>query len=118
MSLDWQITPPSLRNEDGTARARTTDPFTSQDAASSVSAERTSRLKVWIVAYLDGKILADHELVHAQQVAAHRGECPLVTPQRVRTARKELSEAGVLEPTNVTVVTVSGRAARTWTASL
>lgn len=102
--------------EEDRPRWRNTDPETSVEA-SEISADRMSRLKSWIVDYLRNEVMADHDLVTFQRLAALNGESPLVTPQRVRTARRELADAGVLVSTNIIRFTPTGRKAQTWTVA-
>lgn len=98
---------------DGIARSRTTDPTTSVDAGRSVNVAH-SQAYVLAVFQVFGDF-ADHELVdfHAQdtegQVAWGK-----FSPQRLRSARAELVEQGVIEFAGIYRLTDSGRRARVW----
>lgn len=86
-----------------TTLARNSDPDTSHDAAASTDTFG-SRADVLHVLFHEGP-LADHELV---------GKIDWFTPSRIRTARHELADQGLVEPTGYYHVTPSGRRAIVW----
>ena len=89
------------------ARARTSDPSTSHEAAMSVSGAESQRAVYAALCGVDFG-LADFEL---EQRLAGR-----FSPERIRTARHELTEAGRVEFTGVYRMTRSRRRARVWSA--
>lgn len=91
---------------DDNPRVRRTDPITSHQAADSNDV-RDSRAVV-LAAFHERHHFADHELVEFLSATSY-------TPQRIRTARSELSHDGVLELAGYTTTTPSGHAARVWT---
>ena len=86
-------------------RARRTDPDTSHEAISADSCTG-SLLEVMDLLTEFGP-MADHELV-----TAHAGFT--YSPQRLRTARSELADAGLVEFTGIYRLTPSKRRARVW----
>ena len=89
-----------------TTLARNTDPDTSHDAAASTDTFG-SRADVLHLLYWEGP-QADHEMVAA---------ITWFTPSRVRTARHELTEQGLVEDTGIYRLTPSGRRAKVWQVS-
>ena len=87
-------------------RARRSDPAESHRAADSNNV-RDSRAIV-LDAFHQSQYFADHVLVEFLAGSGY-------TPQRIRTARAELAEAGLLELAPFTTVTPSGRQARVFT---
>jgi hypothetical protein len=83
--------------------ARRSDPDTSHDAAASTDTFG-SRADVLHILF-HGGALADHELV---------AKLDWFTPSRVRTARHELTEQGLVEATGYYRLTPSGRRAIVW----
>ena len=100
---------------DDSPRARRTDPSTSHESADSNNVTG-ARLEVFA---LMSEPLADHELVakHAE-VQALVGEPVTYTPQRLRTARAELTESGLVEFTGMYRLTHTGRRAQVWAVSV
>jgi len=92
---------------DDTTRARRTDPATSHGAADS-NDTKGSRAVV-LAAFHERRYFADHELVEFLAATGY-------TPQRIRTARAELSapESAVLVQAGESK-TPSGRSCRVWT---
>ncbi len=92
-----------------TPRSRSTDPTTSVDAGRAVSLT-DSQQDVLVVFELEQRPLADHELV----AEAARLGSPY-SDSRVRSARAELAEAGLLELVEgETRTTKRGKSARVW----
>lgn len=96
-------------------RARLTDPVTSHAAADSTAhllAE--SSAEVLFLLQSCGP-LADHELVkfHTRDFG-FIGTAPQFSPQRLRTARHELTETGHVMDTGIYRLTPSGRRAKVW----
>lgn len=89
------------------ARSRTTDPETSVDAGNAVSGAESQRAVYAALAAVDFG-LADFEL---EQRLAGR-----FSPERIRTARHELTLAGRVQFTGVYRMTRSRRRARVWEA--
>lgn len=94
---------------------RRTDPTTSHVAADSVQSK--SALSRDFVLYLLREVgpSADHELVDAAELlAARKPNTPRFSPSRIRTARHELTEDGLVCDTGYYHLTVSGRPAMVW----
>jgi hypothetical protein len=91
--------------------ARSTDPNTSQDAAASIDV-RGSRAEVLRILTTFGP-MTDDELLMRHENADTRH----FTPQRLRTARKALESAGVVQPTGRKVPTRYGRDAQEWSVA-
>ena len=88
------------------ARARFPDPVTSHEAADSTAGSLAdSQLLVWSILATHGP-LADHELV-----AKTSGRW---SASRIRTARHELTEDGVVVDTGIYRLTPSRRRAKVW----
>ncbi|TFD80682.1 hypothetical protein E3T54_02770 [Cryobacterium sp. Sr8] len=93
-------------------RVRTNDPDTSWEAAASITVDALTDLQAWILAALTVKSMTDGELVDA---CLHSGR--RATPQRVRTARKELVIQGRVEWTGAYLLTQYQRRTQTWRAA-
>lgn len=91
-------------------RARKTDPPTSHAAADSNRLD--SRAQVLAILRMCGP-LADHELVDQFDLYAARMGIRF-TPQRLRTARAELTRDGLVEYTGIDRLTPTGRRAQVW----
>ena len=89
---------------DDTARVRKSDPVTSHEAADSNQVALSQAAVLTI--FRTSEPLADFEL---QDRLAGRW-----SPERIRTARHELSEAGVLTFTGYYHLTPRGRRAQVW----
>jgi len=88
---------------------RTVDPQTSVDAAAGVTDQGWTDLQSTILNLLREGPLTDEELIpKVWRVGPYR------TPQRIRTARKELTLRGVLRASNVTRIGRSGYRATVW----
>jgi len=99
--------PQILANND-TARTRYSDPITSHEAADSSNlAESSAAVLSLLVGRPDG--LADWEIEHDHRIAGGT-----YTGQRLRTARHELTELGVIEDSGVMKLTLSGRRCKVW----
>lgn len=90
---------------DDTARTRRSDPLTSHEAADS-NDHAVSRGVVYAELRKVDFGLADFEL---QQRLAGR-----FSPERIRTARHELAEAGLVESLGIYRLTRAGRRAQVW----
>lgn len=107
--------PPTLFDDDS-PRVRATDPITSHLAADATKKSRPgSRDAVLAALHRDGP-LADHELVLAIQADATWNGGRMYSPSRIRTARSELVELGLVEEAGYTRKTVSGLDAMVWRA--
>ena len=96
---------------------RQRDPQTSHDAGESITAADLSDLQAWILAALT-KPHTDNELVAAHLQAYFYGEIKSrATPQRIRTARKELELRQLVRFTGATGLTEFGRKTQKWEAS-
>lgn len=102
------VSVPTIGNWVGedSARTRRSDPLESHLAADSNNV-RDSRAVV-LAAFHESRFFADHVLVEFLAASGY-------TPQRIRTARHELAEAGELELAPFSTTTPTGRAARVWT---
>jgi hypothetical protein len=100
-----------------TPRVRKSDPITSHQAADSNDISGSARYVLEALRVFGP--FADHELVEFYEAEKHK---PLIvrhyggpfTPQRLRTARHELTEQGVVEATGYFHITPSGRKANVW----
>lgn len=90
-------------------RTRSTDPTTSVDAGrgARLAASQEAVLEVFM---REGRPLADHQLV-AWLTATSRKR---FSPSRIRSARSELTEAGVLVLDDKETKTPSGYSAKLW----
>ena len=93
-------------------RVRSTDPDTSWEAAASITPAALSDLQKWVLATLTAKAMTDGELVDA---SLHAGR--YATPQRIRTARKELTDAGRVEWSGLCSLTTYSRKTQIWEAT-
>lgn len=100
---------------DDSPRARLSDPDTSHEAADSTTNKRAASQAEVIRILTEFHMLADHQIVQAHQAIQERiGEDPKFSPQRLRTARHELVEFGLVKFTGLYTLTPSGRRARVW----
>lgn len=99
---------------DAPPRARNTDPETSHEAADSTSSKVAASQGEVILILSHYGPLADHEIVakHERLFVP-----PTYSPQRLRSARSELVEAGRVEFADEYRLTPSGRRARVWRLS-
>ena len=95
-------------------RVRSNDPDTSWDAAQSITPGELSSLQRWILEQLFIGQATDQELTELHAEAATFDHVRTVTPQRIRTARKELERQGLLAATGATRLTNTGRKTRVW----
>ena len=95
------------------AFARVTDPFTSHEAASSVS--RINEQKQVILQLLS-TASTDEQLVEAYNASARNGYAPTVTPQSIRSRRASLTRAGLIRNTGEFRPSSTGRRAIVWQA--
>lgn len=93
---------------DDEPRVRASDPLTSH-AAADTNDTAGSRRAVWLILAAMGKPLADHEIKRIHESASPTP----YTEQRLRTARHELQERGVVVEDG-TAVTPRGRKCLTW----
>lgn len=91
---------------------RSNDPDTSWEAAASITVDALTDLQAWILTTLTKKPMSDGELVDA---CLHSGR--RATPQRVRTARKELAFQGYVEWTGAYLLTPYQRKTQSWRAA-
>lgn len=100
--------------DEDSPRVRESDPVTSHQAADATKKSRSgSRDAVLAALHRDGP-LADHELVLAIQADATWNGSRMYSPSRIRTARAELTEAGLVQEAGYTRKTVSGLPAIVW----
>lgn len=98
-----------------TAHARRTDPQTSHDAAASISEEKIRRSQQDVLRALrrvgpcDDTALVSEITSHTQRYAEQR-------ESGIRTRRKELEAANLVEYTGETTLLSSGRRAKVWQA--
>ena len=123
-TLDWDIQPPNLQHTlDGkpaprppmlwgvdSPRTRATDPVTSHEAADSNRVAASTRAV--LTALAEGP--ADDSQILTRHIARVGRHGVAFTPQRLRTARAELVEAGRVVHTGGFHVTGTGRRARVW----
>lgn len=95
-------------------RVRLTDPPTSHRAADATAKSRPGSQKAVLDALHRDGPLADHELVLAVQADATWNGARMYSPSRIRTARAELVEAGLVQDAGFTRSTVSGLDAIVW----
>jgi hypothetical protein len=89
--------------------ARTTDPYTSHEAAKSVNNVTATQQAIM---QLLQKPMTDEQLVKAYQA----GDYPAASEPGIRTRRSELARKGLLVIVTSSL-TASGRKARVWTVS-
>ena len=92
---------------------RQRDPQTSHDAGESITSADLSDLQAWILAALT-KPQTDNELVAAHEKAHKEGDPGRRTPQRVRTARKELELRQLVRFTGENGLTESNYKTQKW----
>lgn len=99
---------------DDTARTRRADPTTSHEAADTNDIAASSAEVLWLLK--SSGPMADHELIAAHDADYGWSEPGFrhFTPQRLRTARAELTESGAVEFTGIYRLTPSGRRAQVW----
>lgn len=110
--------PPTLFDpvDEDAPRVRATDPVTSHQAADATRKSRAGSRDAVLAALLRDGALADHELVLAVQSDATWNGGRMYSPSRIRTARSELVERGLVEDAGFTRKTVSGLDAIVWRA--
>lgn len=94
------------------ARARNTDPVTSDLAAESVS--DITETQNYILAQLRVFPMADHELI---SVLRRISDAPKASESGIRSRRAELVERGLVVDSGQRAKTASGRQAIVWRAS-
>lgn len=96
--------------------ARTTDPDTSHEAAASVGVGVRLRVLELIqrMTVKTPQGVSDAQIEQAYQLDAHAYDWPPASPQRLRTARKELVEAGRVTYTGNDGETRYGRRTQLW----
>ena len=99
---------------DDTARVRQSDPITSHEAADSNDVKASQRYVLETLQVFGP--LADHELVEFYEAEKHliADLFGTFSPSRLRTARKELVEAGLVEFTGKHTMTDHGCRAQVW----
>jgi hypothetical protein len=101
------------------AHARRTDPDTSHEAAASITIDTMSKSQFAVLTVIRAfGPLADHELDATYEKLRARGDegLPMQSPSGIRTRRRELYDAGLIEPAGETT-TPTGRRALTWRAA-
>jgi len=95
-------------------RVRATDPVTSVEAAASNDLKGSARYVFDLLRHFGP--MADHELVmRAEHESYLYGDnITTYTPQRLRTARRELADAGVVRSAGIYRLTQSCRRALVW----
>ena len=93
-------------------RVRLTNPITSHEAADSNNIAASARYVVEVLRVFGP--LVDHELVRFHESDRNASRYGTFTPQRLRTARHELTEQGLVEDTGYYHMTDSNRRARVW----
>ena len=78
------------------ARARTTDPITSHEAAAGVDLIRSQMLVLTFCREYMGEYFTDKGLVSTYRRVQPHTAYPPVSDSRLRTARKELVDAGLI----------------------
>ena len=91
---------------DDSPRARRSDPVTSHESADLAN---LSKPRNWVLYVLSCGPLADHEVV----LLASSFHQPF-TPQRIRTARAELTRLGLVEESGIYRLTENNRRAIVW----
>jgi hypothetical protein len=92
--------------------ARTTDPLTSHEAASSVNNVETTKLAIKYLLMVSPK--TDLDLIEAYEIGAMMGKWPNASQSGIRTRRAELVAQGEVEATGEKVKLPSGRSANLW----
>lgn len=99
-------------------RVRSRDPETSWVAAAGMPDEHITELQAWILVTLREKPLTDHELQGEHGAAVFARAIRPASPQRVRTARKELELQQMVKAVEgETRPTPSGYQAQVWTVT-
>lgn len=94
--------------------ARNTDPETSHEAAAAITPADRSELQRAIIALL-ATPRTDEELVNAYRTYVQLGDYPARTPQRIRTARAEITEPdGPVRDTGERRKSETGHAMTVW----
>ena len=80
------------------ARARTTDPTTSHEAAAGIDLIRSQMLVLTFAREYMGEYFTDKGLVstYRRVVEAEEAQLPPLSDSRIRTARRELVDAGLI----------------------
>lgn len=94
--LDWTVEPAAF--------ARSTDPITSHEAATSVESKiKWSQRAVREFFEMQGRAMSDKDLVerYPRYVETGRYDWPRQSPSGLRTRRHELTEMGVIEDSGV-----------------
>lgn len=95
-------------------KVRDRDPDTSWNAAAQINTVSWSELQENILAILrDRGPSTDDEIFHEYMVRS----LPRRTPQRLRTARQELTLAGAISESNVVGLSRYGNSSKRWEAS-
>lgn len=95
----------------GSPNARRSDPDTSHEAA---DGNDIHGARAEVMFYLGLEPLADHELVAMFEADANLVGAKTYTPQRLRTARAELVEMGLVEATGIYRLTATKGKANVW----
>lgn len=98
---------------DDAPRVRRTDPVTSSIAADA-TAKKLAGSQQAVLTALRERPMADHELVTAVQADAEWGKTRIYSPSRIRSARSELAEKGLVRKANFTRPTISNLPADVW----
>ena len=95
------------------AMARVTDPFTSHHAADTISKDAREASERFVLDVLaDRGPLTDEMILHVATMNAEPW-----SPSRIRTARKQLVDKGLVEDSGIKARTDSGRLAIEWVLS-
>lgn len=94
-------------------RARSTDPYTSHEAAESVDNVSDVQLAILRLFARLGPF-SDHGLVHTYQSFTNSGRVPKASESGIRTRRKELQRMRLIEDNGGWVRLESGRKAILW----
>lgn len=92
--------------------ARTTDPETSHEAASTVTNVELTKAAIY---YLLRVPMTDSELVKAYSKAVEHGYAPEASESGIRSRRSELVGEGLAKATGERRKTPSGRSSTVWT---
>lgn len=98
-------------------RVRSRDPETSWVAAAGMPDEQITELQAWIMVTLRERPLTDHELQGEHGAAVFARTIRAASPQRVRTARKELELQQLVKATGETRPTPTGYQAQVWSVA-
>lgn len=83
-------------------KRRVTQPPTSLEAAASIDKVALSNLQTWVLAALEREQMTDGELVDKHRNAYFYREIGTkATPQRIRTARREIADLGLVEAVGI-----------------